>query len=131
MNFSKKMTILNFDPNEEKSRQYSEEYKKRFEGYKARIDWHDSRRPINPELDDADIILTTRDGKEYWTSFVTRKYLDYLFRKNKKTGECAGGTYFAMPGMIVVERIDKDSIRKTIDDMINLLSVESYFMPYE
>ena len=50
-----------------------------------------------------------------------------MFEKNKKTGECANGTYFCIPQMVLVEEISEQNVRATIDDLINNLEIESYF----
>ena len=100
----------------------------RFKGYTFRFDWTD---PENHESDDeaVEVILRTLAGQEYSANFTTRNFLDYLFEKNRRTGECASGTYFAMPSMILVERIDDTVIKETIDDMINNKEIEEYFKP--
>ena len=105
---------------------YEVEYKKRFEGYTAEPHWFSSK-PFDPDNDVVDIKLTTQEGKELYAPFIARNYLNGLFEKNERTGECASGTYFAMRGMVMVKRIDEDSIKKTIEDMIENLEVEDYF----
>jgi len=76
----------------------------------------------------ADIILKTKDGKRYISNFITRKYLDHMFEKNKTTGECAKGTFFAMPQCVIIEDLTRDSVKKTINDMIDNVEVENYFV---
>ena len=85
--------------------------------------------PFAPEHDVIDVTLTRGDGQKYWANFITKTFLDSLFEKNKQTGECAGGTYFRMPNMIVVERITELTVRRTIDDLIHNLEIEECFTP--
>ncbi len=103
-------------------------YEDRFRNYRFELVWN-SPEALNPEREVIDVRLTTNDGKNYSANFVARGFLDWVFEKNKKTGECAEGTYFAVPRMIVVERIDEVSVRKTIDDMINNWEIDNYFSP--
>ena len=98
----------------------------KYEGYLARVHWTSSK-PFNPLHEVVDVRMTTRDGQELTANFITRSYLDFLFAKNRRTGECAQGTYFAMPGMIVVDEISDQTIKATIDDLIKNSSVPYYF----
>ena len=52
---------------------------------------------------------------------VTLRFLVAQFNKNKATGECAAGTYFGMAqNFVVVEGINEDTVKKTLDDLIAL-----------
>ena len=102
-------------------------YKKQFTGYRFKIKWYASK-PFDPENEAVDVVLQIRNGQEYWSNFTTPKFLKYMFKKNSRTGECAGGTYFCLPGMVVVRRIDKESISKTINDLIEDQVVSKYFL---
>lgn len=106
-------------------KEYCKRYKSRYKDYKFRIKW-DSSQPYDPECETVDVRLNIKKG-EYSADFVTRKYLDYIFEKNKRTGESASGTYFAMPGMIIVDRLDEPTIKTTIDNLIENLEVELFF----
>lgn len=93
--------------------------------YDFKIDWTSSE-PFDPMNEAVDVVLTMQ-GQEYYASFVTRKFIDRMFEKNRRTGECATGTYFCMPGMIVVDKINDQNIRATIDDLIANLEIAEYF----
>jgi len=95
-------------------------------GYKVNLVWR-SPIPFDPYDEAIDVRLILRDGRHYASNFVTRKFIDKIFKKNKLTGECVGGTYFAMPGMIVVDRINEGTVKATIDDMTNNGELENYF----
>ncbi len=89
----------------------------------------------NGEYDPAnlavDISISTPEGNKYIANFVTRKFLDYIFEKNRRTGECSSGTYFCMPGMVVLEEITQSSVKKTIEDLIQNREMEEYFRNYD
>jgi hypothetical protein len=101
-------------------------YVKKYRDFKVRIKWLSSEE-LNPDFNIVDVILETGDGNKYSSNFITRRYLDYLFEKNKRTGECAGGVYFAVPNMVVIEKLTDEQVKRTIDDMVNNLEVEEYF----
>ena len=104
---------------------YKEQYRGRFSGYTSRI--NATSEPFDPENAYAEVRLTTRDGREYEALFMTRAYMDYLFDKNKKTGENASGIYLAIEDKIDVEKITNETIKITIDELIEKLRVESFF----
>ncbi len=97
----------------------------RFKDYTFRVNWTSSE-PYNPRCDVVEVRLTTKDGQEYMTDFVALDFFRMIFEKNKTTKECANGTYFSRPNMIIVEEISEQNIKATIDDLINLLSIDQY-----
>jgi len=103
-----------------------DDYENKYKDYKFKINWTSSE-PFDPMKDAVEVRLTTRDGEEYYANFVTTRFIDYLFKKNKETGECANGSYFCMPNMILVEEISKKNIKAAIDDLIEKLAIEMYF----
>jgi bacillopeptidase F (M6 metalloprotease family) len=103
-----------------------DEYQDKFRDYHFRFNWTSSE-PFDPRKETVEVRLTTGDGQEYLANFTTRHYIDYVFKKNKRTGECAKGTYFCMPNMILVEEVSEQNVRKTIDDLINNVEVETHF----
>ncbi len=98
--------------------------------YRFYLDWKSSE-PFDPEKDAVDVRLVAEGGSEYWTTFTTKNFLDYMFEKNRRTGECAGSSYFSMEGMVIVERLDDDVVGLTIADLIENHKIESYFRPLE
>ncbi len=73
--------------------------------------------------DNSDVIVTFWDDKKYVATFFTYDNVKTLTEKNKKTGELLSGKYFWASDMILVHRIDRDTIEKVIDDLIR----EKYF----
>ncbi len=99
---------------------------KKFEGHTWSIDIPD-KGSFNSWNEAVEVVITTREDGKYSASFVTRKFIDYMFEKNGRTGECAKGTYFSMPNMIIVDNIGEENIRQTIADMIRNRDIENYF----
>jgi hypothetical protein len=78
--------------------------------------------------DAVDVILTTKEGKRYSALFRGAKFLNYIFEKNKRTGECANGTYFATAqNPVEVEEINERNVRIAIDELIENLEMEKHF----
>ncbi len=73
--------------------------------------------------DNSDVMVTFSDGKKYVATFFTYDNVKTLTEKNKRTGELLSGKYFWASDMILVDRIDRDTIEKVIDDLIS----EKYF----
>jgi hypothetical protein len=104
-----------------------EDLEKKFGGYTFRIDIPD-REKFNSFKEAVEITLITRTGERYSANFVARGYIPYVFKKNKKTGECVDGTWFGMKdNLIVVEEISRKNVKITIDDLIKNLEIENYF----
>jgi len=101
-------------------------YQDKYKDYNFRLNWTSSE-PFDPRKDTVEVRLTTRDGQEYFANFTAKGFIDYVFKKNKRTGECAKGTYFCMPNMILVEEISEQNVRTTIDDLIKNLEIEIHF----
>ncbi|MFH1425132.1 MAG: hypothetical protein ABIG28_00165 [archaeon] len=107
-----------------------EKYAERYNDHRVRLVWHSSE-PIDSKKEVVEVRLTTKDGTERSSNYVTRKFLDWVFKKNRKTGECAQGSYFAMPGMVVVDEINETTTKEIIKEMIKNREVEKYFLPLD
>lgn len=68
--------------------------------------------------DNSDVIVTLSDNRKYVATFFTYDNVKTLTEKNKRTGELLSGKYFWASDMILVDRIDRNSIEKVIDDLI-------------
>ena len=68
--------------------------------------------------DNSDVIVTFSDDKKYVATFFTYDNVKTLTEKNKKTGELLGGKYVWASDMILVDRLDRDTIEKVIHDLI-------------
>lgn len=110
--------------------QRDQAYRAEWVPYQFTIHW-EGDVPHDEDNDVVDVTLIRPDGHKYWANFITRKFLDYQFEKNKKTGECAGGAYFRMPNMILVGRITEETVKRTIDDLIDNYEIGQSFTPRE
>ncbi|UTW62660.1 hypothetical protein KFE98_00440 [bacterium SCSIO 12741] len=73
--------------------------------------------------DNSDVIVTFKNKSRYVASFFTYRNIEYLRKKNQKSGECLDGRFFWASNMIIVERI----CRAEIEEIINhLLSIEEF-----
>lgn len=128
----KKQPNYSPNPDKEKSKGNYRELRREdnlfeyFKDYKYRINWDNSVRDT-PLEDVAEVRLTTKDNQKYYADFVAKDFIKYVFDKNKKTGECANGTYFCIPNMILVEKINEENVKKTIDSLIENLEIKDYF----
>ena len=74
----------------------------------------------------SDVGFQLSDGTEWIASFFTYQNIMSLHRKNKETGECLGGLYFCATDMILIEKMDRESILKVIEQMIINNEIEVY-----
>ena len=101
-----------------------------FAGYTFEIVWYYSR-PLNPECETVEILLTTRSGDMYMSNFATLHFIEKILKDYRTTGDCASGTYFSMPGLVILEKITPETVKKTIDALIDELDIEDYFEKLE
>lgn len=104
-------------------------YEDRFKGYSFIFERPESS--IDPSKQITEVFVKTADRKGYSSTFVGREFIDWVFDKNKETGECASGTYFCMNPMVIVDRIDDDSIRRTIDGLVSERTFDDFFKKYK
>jgi hypothetical protein len=70
--------------------------------------------PFDPENWNADVQVI-RDEMAVWSAtFYTLANLYWLFDKNAATGECSGGLYYNDKHMVIVRRIDRETIEATV-----------------
>ncbi len=103
----------------------TEDYTILFKDYTMYIYWPSSE-PINTNKESIDVRVLTTKGEEYSINFTTMNFIQHMFEKNKRTGECVSGKYFCMPGMILVEKIDEPTIKATLDDLIKNSEIKTY-----
>ena len=70
------------------------------------------------EDDNSDVIVTFADSSRYIATFFTYVNIDSLRRKNERTGECLNGKYFWATDMILIDKINRESILSVIDFII-------------
>jgi hypothetical protein len=65
-----------------------------------------------------DVFVYFADGSKYAATFFTLENPRELFLKNHQTGECASGKYLWAANMIIVERIDDETIQTAVADLM-------------
>ena len=69
--------------------------------------------------DNVDVEITLADNRVFSATFFTLENIKNLLLSYKATGECANGLYFWAKDMIIVKELDEDTLRKTINDLID------------
>lgn len=93
--------------------------------YTFKIFWP-NKEPLNPECEMADLIVKTQ-AREYTGTLATPSFIMTMFEKNAKTGECAEGSFFCVPRLVIVKRLDRKTIKKTLDFLVDNSEFETYF----
>ena len=83
--------------------------------------------PYDVKKEAINVRIVTKAGEEYSAHFTTPLFIGYMFEMNTRTGECLSGTYFCMPGMVIVKELTSEYIKKTIDDLIERYEIQQYF----
>lgn len=81
----------------------------------------------NEADDNSDVIVTLKSGERRVASFFTYKNIATLTSKNKKTSECCNGLYFGATDMILIEKLNRETIIQTINTLIETDEFETYF----
>jgi len=77
--------------------------------------------------DNTDVIVTFDDGAVYVATFFTYENIENLRRKNAETGECLSGKYFWASDMILIDKVDRESIEQVIADLLREDSFDTVF----
>jgi len=88
--------------------------------------FYPSEEPLNKKNEAVDLIVY-KDNKEYTGSIMTLDYLNYIFDKNKKSGEFRKGIYFPLDRWIIIKDLNKKTIRKALDDLIERKEFNDFF----
>ena len=74
----------------------------------------DEADPLNDNID----VYVQVGGKKYFAIFFTIDNIITIMDSYKRSGECLNGKYFWSTDMCIVERIDKETIESSIEDML-------------
>ncbi len=91
-------------------------YKEKWQNYELKVKWKSSKKMCNKAK--ADISIKTEDGQEYVATFVTVKHLQYLLKKSR---------YFLKSSVVVVQEVNENIVRETIEDLIKKQKLERFF----
>lgn len=75
----------------------------------------------------SDVIVTFDSLKKWVASFFTYKNIYSLTQKNQQTGENLNGLYFCSSDIILVQSIDRPTIEKVINHLLETNDFEIYF----
>src|SRR5262245_5063594 len=79
----------------------------------------------DPEDCNSDVSVILEDGRTFVGTFFTLTNIRSLLDNWSKTGEHAGGAYFWANNAIVVRRLDEESVRAAVEDLIRSGSLEA------
>jgi hypothetical protein len=65
-----------------------------------------------------DVIVTLHDGSRYVATFFTYESIRRITHKNQATSECLAGKYFWASDMILIDKLDRESIEVVIQDLL-------------
>jgi hypothetical protein len=82
---------------------------------------------LDADDDNVDVFVYFADGRKYFATFFTVSNIRSIMRKDRGTGECAGGLYFWASNMIVVERLDRETIERAVSDLMRSSEFEKAF----
>ena len=74
-----------------------------------------------------DVMVTLGDGRRFVGTFFTLTNIRTLMARYRGTGECARGSYFWASDMIIVDELSEETIRATVQDLIEEGELESAF----
>ena len=75
--------------------------------------------PLNEDDDNVDVQVTLDDGSYYTATFFTLVNINRLFDKNKQTGECGFGLYFFSSDMIIVEKLNPETVERVVSELMD------------
>jgi hypothetical protein len=79
----------------------------------------------DPEDSNSDVTVTFEDGRTFVGTFFTLTNVGSLLEKWAKSGEYAAGAYFWAVNAVIVRRLDEETIRTAVEDLIRTGTLES------
>ena len=68
--------------------------------------------------DNVDVEVIMKNGDRYSATFFTIQNIKTMFEKNKQTGECHSGLFFWATDMLIVEKLNLETIETSINELI-------------
>lgn len=84
-------------------------------------------KDLNATNDNVDVEVSLDNGERYTATFFTIENITSILAKYKETKECCSGLYFWASDMIVVDKLDDDVIKQTIQDLIKTEELDRAF----
>ena len=82
------------------------------------IAWVEDDFGIDPADDNVDVFVDFANGTRYTATFFTLENVRTLMERYRETGECAHGLYSWASHMIIVERLTKAHVERTVADLL-------------
>lgn len=82
------------------------------------IEWVDDLFGIDAADDNVDVTVRFATGEQYTATFFALRNLQSLMEKYRESGECANGLYVWSSHMIVVDRLTKETVERTVADLL-------------
>lgn len=96
--------------------------------------WIESEEDKDTEWDLNDcfveVIVTFPDRSRWVGNFCTYKHLQTFNERNKQNGGNLNGTYFWCNNMILVDKVTREVVEATIDDLIRKYHLRQIFEEY-
>lgn len=89
-----------------------------FTGIPYTITWVEDDFGIDPDDDNVDVFVDFEGGARYAATFFTPKNILGLLEHYSETGECANGLYLWANHMIVIQRLTKANVERTVEDLL-------------
>jgi hypothetical protein len=70
------------------------------------------------DIDNVDVKIILENGDTFFLTFFTIANIQVLLKRYNETGECAFGTYFWASNMVIVNSLNIENIKKTIEQLI-------------
>lgn len=91
------------------------------------IDILGGARRLDPHRDNVDVVVRFEDGRRYTATFFTLENVRSLMKSYEQSGECASGLYFFASDMILIKKLNEESIRRSVADLIEKGELEDAF----
>ena len=82
----------------------------------------------NYDDSNTDVLVIWEDKSRWVASFFSYKNIQTLTEKNRKTGECQGGSYFWSSNMILIENTSRKHIEDVVAGLIQKDQFEGIFL---
>ena len=83
--------------------------------------------PHDEDDSNSDVVFKLSDGTQWVATFITYQNILSLSKKNKETGECLNGLYFVGTDMVLIEKLNRESVIKVLEQMLKDGNISKYF----
>lgn len=84
-------------------------------------------RQLDQLCDQVDVEVTFENGVRYSATLFTIAEVQKVMDVHRRSGECGGGKYFWCTDMLLVSRLDAQTIRVSVEELIQKREFQSVF----